>query len=155
MPDVEGGGLFGSAVRAAAEGLSAGKWLAALKESGAGIRRQVGLRLFAEAKRVAAESAEEPSRELEQVPGPRELAPMATRAEAGVLQTVRLVYREKVTGNLRVVFHSTKSENGVTRQEAINSAIESYAQHSEEYQTQLVGAVHTSAIQLIPVEAVA
>lgn len=152
MPDVEGGGLFGSAVRAAAEGLSANAWLRALSDAGSGVRRAVGLQLYAEARRVAAEAGEEPSRPLDQIPTLGEMAPVATRASAGVLQTVRLVYREKVTGNLRVVYHSTKTEEGITRQEAIDNAIDEYEAHSEEYQTTLVGAVHTSSIQLVPVQ---
>lgn len=152
MPDVEGGGLFGSAVRAAKEGLSAGAWLRALQAAGTGIRRQVGLRLFAEAKVAAAEAGTEPTRDLNQVPALQEMPPIATRAEAGVLQTVRLVYRENVTGNLRVVFHSTKSEQGVTREQAILNAISAYEGHSQEYQTKLLGAVHTSAVRLVPVE---
>jgi hypothetical protein len=152
MPDVEGGGLFGSAVRAAGEGLSASAWLRALQEAGTGIRRQTGLRLFAEARRVSAEAGEEPTRDLGQRPRLDEMPPVATRASEGVLQTVRLVYRERVTGNLRVVFHSTKSEAGITRQEAIDNAIDEYAAHSEEYQTTLVGAVHTSAVRLTPVQ---
>ena len=155
MPDVEGGGLFGSAVRAAREGLSAGAWLRALQAAGAGIRRQVGLRLFAEAKVTARESGLEPTRDITQVPALAEMPPIATRAEAGVLQTVRLVYRERVTGNLRVVFHTTKSENGVTRAEAVANAISAYQGHSEEYQTELVGAVHSSAVRMVPVDAAA
>lgn len=151
MPDVEGGGLFGSAVRAAREGISAGAWLRALSDAGAGIRRQVGLRLFREARTIAAETGEEPTRPLNQVPSLAESPPAPTRDSEGVLQTVRLVYREKVTGNLRTVFHSTKSESGITRQEAIDNAIDAYAAHSEEYQTTLVGAVHTSSIRLVPV----
>jgi hypothetical protein len=151
MPDVDGGGLFGSAVRAAREGLSAAAWIRTLQSAGAGIRRQVALRLYREAKTVAAESGEEATRELGQVPSLDEMPPSPTRNTAGVLQTVRLIYRERVTGNLRTVFHSTKSENGVTRQEAIDAAIAEYSQHSEEYQTDLVGAVHTSALRLTPV----
>lgn len=151
MPDVEGGDLFGSAIRAASEGLSAGAWLRDLQESGAGIRRQVGLRIYAEARAVAAEAGEEPSRPVDQVPELAHMPPVATRASEGVLQTVRLVYREKVTGNLRVVFHSTKSSEGVTREQAIQNAIDEYSEHSAEYQTTLVGAAHTSAVRLTPV----
>jgi hypothetical protein len=151
MPDVEGGDLFGSAIRAASEGLSAGAWLRALSESGAGIRRQVGLRLYAEARVVAAESGQEATRPLDQVPTLSEMPPVATRATEGVLQTVRLVYRERVTGNLRVVFHSTKSSEGITREQAVQNAIDEYSEHSEEYQTTLVGAAHTSAVRLVPV----
>lgn len=152
MPDVEGGGLFGSAVRAAREGLSAGAWLRALREAGAGIRRQVGLRLYAEAKAVAAEAGTEPTRDTTRVPELSEMPPIATRAEAGVLQTVRLVYRERVTGNIRTVFHTTKSTQGVTRQTAIDAAIAAYAAHAEEYQSELVGAVHSSAVRMVPVD---
>jgi hypothetical protein len=151
MPDVEGGGLFGSAVRAAAEGLSAQKWLDALKATGQGIRRQVALRLFKEAKVIAAESGQEITRSLNAVPTLDEMAPSPTRNSTGVLQTVQLTYRERVTGKLRTVYHNTKSENGVTRQQAIDLAIAEYQQHSEEYQTELIGAIHTSAIRLTPV----
>jgi hypothetical protein len=151
MPDVEGGGLFGSAVRAAREGVSAGAWLRALSAAGAGIRRQVGLRLYAQAKTVAAEAGDEPTRPLDEVPSLAEQPPVPTRDKAGTLQTVRLIYRESVTGNLRTVFHSVKSESGITRQEAIDAAVAAYQPHSDEYQTTLVGAVHTSAVRLTPV----
>lgn len=151
MPDVEGGGLFGSAVRAAREGKSAGAWIRAIQEAGAGIRRQVALRLFAEAKVVAAETGQEPTRDLREIPTLAEMAPVATRGTEGVLQTVRLAYRERKTGKLKVVFHSTKSATGVSRQEAISNAIAAYAGAAEEYDQKLEGAVHSSAIRLVPV----
>jgi hypothetical protein len=151
MPDVEGGEFLGSAVRAAREGLSANRWLAALREAGTGIRRAVGLRLFGIAKGIASEAGEEPTRDLDRVPSLAEMRPSPTRATTGVLQTVRLVYRERVTGKLIERYHSTFSATGVTRQEAIDAAIDAYAAHSEEYQNDLVGAVHTSAIRLVPV----
>jgi|SRR5882724_10250728 len=151
MPDVEGGGLFGSAVRAAKEGLSAGAWIRAIREAGQGIRRQVALKLFAEAKNVAAEAGQEPTRDLREIPTLAEMPPVATRATEAVLQTVRLVYRERVTGKLKVVFHSTKSDTGITRQAAISNAIGAYASSAEEYEQELVGAVHTSAVRLVPV----
>lgn len=151
MPEVEGGGLFGSAVRAAKEGLSASAWIRTIQATGEGIRRQVALRLYSEAKNVVAEAGIEPTRELSQVPTLAEMPPVATRASEAVLQTVRLVYRERVTGNLKVVFHSTKSDTGITRQQAITNAINAYASSAEEYQQELVGAVHTSAVRLVPV----
>lgn len=151
MPGVEGGGFLGSAIRAAQEGVSANRWLKALADAGTGIRRAVGLKLYAEAKGIAAEAGTEPTRALHQVPLPGEMRPHPTRGTAGVLQTVRLVYRERVTGKLVTRFHSTVSPEGYTRQEAIQAAIEAYAAHSEEYQNDLVGAVHTSAVRLVPV----
>jgi hypothetical protein len=151
VPDVEGGSLLGSAIRAAKEGFTAAAWIRALQATGQGIRRQVALRLFSQAKTVVAEAGAEPTRDLDQVPSLAEMPPSPTRNSSGVLQTVRLVYREKVTGNLRVVFHSTLSESGVTRQQAVDAAIDKYAEHAEEYQNELVGAIHTSAIRLVPV----
>jgi len=152
MPNVEGGGYFGSAVRAAGEGISASAWLRTLAEAGTGIRRQVGLRLYAEARRVVAEAGEEPSRALSAVPSLAEMAPIATRSSAGVLQTVQVSYREKVTGNIRTVYHTTKSEHGVTREQAITNAISAYAGHAEEYEQTLLGAVHSSAVRMVPVD---
>jgi hypothetical protein len=151
MPGVEGGEFMGSALRAARENMSANRWLKALHDAGTGIRRSIGLKLFAQATRLVAEAGEEPFRPLEAVPEFTETAPLATNGATGILQNVRLTYREAVTGNLRDVYYSVKSDEGVTRQEAINRAIESYAGHSEEYQTTLIGAVHTSSSRLVPV----
>jgi hypothetical protein len=122
-----------------------------LQEAGTGIRRQVALRLYAEAKNVAAEAGAEPTRDLREVPTLAEMPPVATRGTEAVLQTVRLAYRERKTGKLKVVFHSTKSDTGVSRQQAISNAINAYAASSEEYEQDLVGAVHSSAVRLVPV----
>jgi hypothetical protein len=138
-------------MRAAREGYSAGAWLQSLREAGAGIRRQVGLRLYANAKRIVAEYGEEPFRELSEVPSVSETPPLPTKGATGILQHVRLQYRERVTNNVRDVYFNVKSDEGMTRQEAINAAIEAYAPHSERYQTVLLGAVHTGAVKLVPV----
>jgi hypothetical protein len=151
MPGVEGGEFMGSAMRAAREGVSGNRWLRILRDSGTGIRRAVGLKLFAAARRIVAESGEEPFRDLTSVPEFNHMAPMATNGASGILQTVRLTYRERVTGNVREVFYSVKSDEGITRQSAINKAVAAYSSHSEEYETDLMGAVHTGATRLVPV----
>jgi hypothetical protein len=150
MAAFEGGQQFSFLLRAAAEGISANQALSALSEAGIGIRRQVGLRLYAEARRVTAESGEEPSRPLDQVPALAEAPPTPTRTRQGVLQTVTIFVRENVTGNIRALFHNTVSDTGVTRQEAINEAVDAYNDHAAEYPTVIVGAVHTSARTLVP-----
>lgn len=144
-------------LRGVQEGLSGQRVLSLLQEFGLGMRRQQFYRLYGQATRVVAEAGEEPTRPLAEVPTLGETAPVAAspRAEPGVIQTVRLIYREAVTGNLREVYHSTKTASGISRQEAINAAIDAYATHSEEYQTTLVAAAHTSAIRIVPVELVA
>jgi hypothetical protein len=141
-------------LRGVQEGMSGSRILGTFREFGLGMRTQDFYRLFGQATRVVAEAGAEPTRQLGQVPTLAESAPVAAMpsAEPGVIQTVRLIYKEAVTGNLREVFHSTKTEHGITRQEAVNRAIDAYAAHSEEYQTTLVAAAHTSAIRIVPTE---
>lgn len=144
-------------LRGVQEGYSGNQVLSLFREFGLGMRRQAFYRLWGEATTTVREAGLEPTRPLDQVPTLAETPPVAAgpRAEAGVLQTVRLTYRERETGNIRTVYHSTKSEEGITRQQAVNNAIEAYAGHSEEYQTSLIAAAHTSAIRITPLEAAA
>lgn len=141
-------------LRAIRQDLSGAQTLRLFREFGLGMRTQEFYALWGQAQVVVREAGEEPTRPLDQVPTLAESAPVAAgpRAEAGVIQTVRLTYRENVTGKLRVVYHSTKSDEGITRQEAINNAISSYAAHSAEYETSLLAAAHTSAIRIVPTE---
>lgn len=138
-------------IAGASRGMSGQAVLNELREAGLGVRRQQFYRLWGTARAVAAEAGLEPTRPLDQAPDLSEMPPVATRAAEGYLHTVRLVYREAETGNQRVVFHSTKSDTPLTRQEAIDQAIAAYEGHSEEYDTTLIAAVHTSAIHLVPV----
>lgn len=142
-------------LRAVEEGWSGRKTADTLRFFGLGLRTQVFYRLWAQARAVRAEAGLEPTRPLDQAPTLAEMPPVATNGPEGVLQTVRLIYREKVTGQIRTVYHSTKSDQAITREEAIANAISAYEEHSEEYQTDLVAAVHTSAIRLVNVQVAA
>lgn len=145
---------MGSALRAASEGMSASAWMRALTEAGTGIRRQVGFRLYGQAKALAAEYGSEPSRPLNQVPAGPEVRSWPTRASEGVLQSVQVFYRERVTGRIVQKFYNVKTPNGITRQEAIDKAISAYASNAEDYEQDLIEAVHTGTALLVP-EAVA
>jgi hypothetical protein len=140
---------MGSALRAIAEGTSANKWMAALTAAGTGIRRQVGFRLFGQARAMAAEYGAEPSRPINQVPTRTEMRSWPTRSANGVLQTVQVFYRERVTGRIVQKYYSVKTETGVTRQEAIDRAISAYSASAEDYEQDLIGAVHTGAAALV------
>lgn len=147
------GALLGSALRAVGENQSANAWLAALREAGTGLRRQVGLRLYGEAKRLAAEYGQEPQRNLEAVPTFAESRQWPTRQSTGVLQTVQLVYRERVTGRIVTRYFNVKTPQGITRGEAIDRAIAANESNAEQYQQDLVGAVHTGTAVLVSSEA--
>jgi hypothetical protein len=70
-----------------------------------------------------------------------------------VLQTVQLFYRERVTGNVVQRFFNVKTPEGITRQEAINQAINANVGNAEKYQQELIGAVHTGTANLVAQEA--
>lgn len=139
-----------SALRAVRENVSANRWLTALREAGTGIRRAVGLRVFAEARRLAAEYGQEPTRDTGKVPAHEEMRQWPTNSAEGVLQTVRLFYREKVTGRVIDRFYNVKSPQGLTRQAAVQQAIDANVANAERYQQELIGAFHTGAAVLVP-----
>jgi hypothetical protein len=151
----EGGGLqYYFMLRGAQEGYSGQQVLNLLQEFNLGMRRQDFYRLWGTARSAVSEAGQEPTRPADQVPTLAEMGPpVPTRNSQAILQTTRLIYREQMTGQIRTVYHSITSEQGMTRQEAVNAAIAAYAAHSEEYQTTLVAAYHSSAVQLVPVGA--
>lgn len=149
LSDESAGGFIPSALRAIGEGQSANQFAAALRESGAGIRRQVALRIYGQARAIAAEYGEEVTRPLDQVPTAAESRQWPTRTTDGVLQTVQLFYRERVTGNIIQRFYNVKTAEGITRQEAIDQAIDANVGNASRYQQTLVGAVHTGTALLV------
>lgn len=151
------GALIPFAIKAANAGYSANRFARELTAAGAGIRRAVALKVFQEGRRLAAEYRQEPLRPLGQVPTFAESRQWPTRDSAGVLQTVQLIYREKVTGNVLVRYYSVKSAEGVTRGEAIAQAIAAYnsappavAGGSRPEQADLIDAVHVGTALLVP-----
>lgn len=147
------GMLVPHALRAVGEGLSANQWIAAAREAGLGVRRQTMLRVYGQAKALAAEYGQEPTRGLNQVPTFSESRQWPTRQSEGVLQTVQLVYRERVTQRIVTRFYNVKTPNGITRGEAIERAISANADNADRYQQQLLGAFHTGTAVLVATEA--
>lgn len=144
------GAIIPFAIKAANAGYSANQFVTALRESGAGIRRAVALKVFAEGRALAAEYGQEPLRPLNAVPTFRESRQWPTRDSEGVLQTVQLKYRERVTDRVITRFFNVKTATGVTRQEAIDRAIAAYDPNAGPYQQVLIDAVHTGTALLVP-----
>lgn len=151
----QGGGLqYYFMLRGVQEGYTGQQVLNLLQEFGLGLRRQDFYRLWGTARSAVAEAGQEPTRPADQVPQLSEMGPpVPTRNSSGILQTTRLIYREAVTNQIRTVYHNVVTPAGLTRQEAVDAAIDAYAAHSEEYQTSLVAAFHSSAVQLVPMGA--
>lgn len=140
---------FGYLLRAAQEGISANRALSALRESGMGVRRGVGLEMYGQARRLAAEYGAEIGRSQSESPVASEMAPWPTKGAEGVMQTVRLFYREQKTGRIVDRFFSVKSTHGVTRDIAKQQAIAAYNAAADRYRQNLVAAVHTGTARLI------
>jgi hypothetical protein len=89
-------------------------------------------------------------RPIEQAPSGAEIGTQITRKATGIRQNVSLVYRDKTTGTIKQTFWSTVGSSPLTREEAIATAIDAYSEHAEQYNQDLIGAVHTSAYNLVP-----
>jgi hypothetical protein len=103
------------------------------------------LKVFREAKALTVTSAEEPFRNPRAVPSGLELGQWPVKNPGGIRQNVKIVYRDKVTGDLKTTHYSVLTPNGMTREQATSEAIAAYADAAERYGQELVGAYHSSA----------
>jgi hypothetical protein len=143
-------GLFPSALVAAKGGMSANAYYRELRDLGIAARRSEVLALYKIANGVVTKSREEPFRDISLVPSGQELAPWPTKKATGIAQTVTLTYRDKTTGEIAQTWWRTVTENGITREAAIATAIDAYSEHAISYNQDLIGAVHTSAYNMVP-----
>jgi|SRR5215472_2624653 len=145
-------GLFPSALVAAGGGESASEWIREMQSVGLGARRSEMLQLFKLAKGIVARSPEEIFRDITQVPTASEIQVWPTKKATGFVQTVTLVYRDRTTGTLNQTYWKTSNNVPMRREQAMATAISAYADHAERYDQDLVGAVHTSTYQQIPLQ---
>lgn len=148
-------GALPSALLAAREGMSANAFDRQLRELGLGARRSEVLALYKLAQGIVSSSPHEPFQDIRQNPAANPLPPWPTKKAEGIHQTVTLIYRDRVTGTLLQTYWGTQSERGIIREQAMATAINAYADHAEEYEQDLVGAVHVAAYQNVPLSRVA
>lgn len=143
-------GLFPAALVAAKAGSSANAFYRSLRDLGIAPRRTEALQLFSVAKGLVARTPDEPFRALNQVPAPADMGMWPSKTATGVVQTVSLTYRDTTTGHIQQTWWKTNTPNGITREEALATAIDAYSEHAESYGQELIGAVHTSTYRLVP-----
>lgn len=149
MPSILGS--FGAALSAASQGLSANAFQQLLKQAGAGARRAEVLNLYRIAREIHTQGGQEIFRDITQVPNRSEIVPWPSKVAVGIRQNVSLIYRDRTTGQLLRTYYSVTTDNGVTREQAVATAINTYSSHAEEYNQDLIGAVHTGAYQYTPI----
>lgn len=144
-------GLFPSALRAARAGLSATAWYKLLRVQGLAPRESEAREIYKHAVALVNAGGDEIGAPQAQKPRVADMAIWPTRNTTGVSQTVTMLYRNRTTGAIYTTFRTVVSEKGVTRREAVRQAIESYEAHNDEYDSDLIVAVHSSARRMVPV----
>lgn len=143
-------GLLPSALVAARNNMSANSYYRDLRASGLAARRSEVLQLYKVAKGIVTRSQDEPFRDIRQTPTGDELTAWPSKKATGVAQTVALTYRDRTTGHINQTWWRTTSPNGIARERALAMAIDAYSDHAESYDQELIGAVHTSAYNMVP-----
>lgn len=141
---------FPTALIAVRGGMSQNALIKQLRALGQGARDSEVRALYRLAQETLKNHPDEPFGDPNLVPDLATAAPWPTVSSSGVKQAVEVTYRQKATGTLITVPYMVHSENGVTRQEAINAAIAAYEGHAERYKQELVGAVHAKTFVLRP-----
>lgn len=142
-------GLLPYAIASVKDGLNATGFYNLLREAGIAPRRAEAFALYKYAVGIAATAGEEPFKPLNQVPRSAEMTPWPTRNGTGVSQRVQLVYRSRATGTLFHTYYTATSPNGITREQAIELAKQKYDTNNDQYETDLIGAVHVGAYQQV------
>lgn len=143
-------GLLPSALRAAADNMGANNFYRYLRQIDVAPRRTEALQLYKMAIGMTTGARDEIFANPARVPSGSELVPFPSKKATGVRQNVTLIYRDRVTGTLQKTYWSVTSENGISRESAMSSAIDAYAPHAEAYEQDLIGAVHTGAYRYVP-----
>lgn len=142
--------LFPSALIAAREGMSANGFYQELRDLGVAARRAEVLAIYKVARAITARSSGDVFNDITQTPTGSEITPWPTRKATGYMQTVAITYRDKATGHISQTWWSTKNDEPIARETAMAQAINAYAEHADQYNQDLIGAVHTSTYLLSP-----
>lgn len=135
---------------AAQNGMGANAFYRELRDLGEAPRRSEALSIYKMAQSIVARSPDEPFRDITTAPGGSQLTPWPTKNSTGILHTVSLIYRDRITGTLKRTYWSTKSATPLTREAATAAAINAYDPHAGPYEQELIGAIHTGAYVLTP-----
>lgn len=142
-----------AAVSSVKEGLSANEGLRQFRAAGGKIGRSAWLALRAEVGTALANRPAEMAAPLTAVPGPEHTTVFSTTKASGVIQQVEVLYRVKGTDTVVNRPFSVKGQSMVTRQEAVQAALDqmSQAQQSNLYEEQVIlGAVYVGSYELVP-----
>lgn len=143
-------GMLPAALEAVRRGANATEFYKALKAIGEAPRQSEAYALFKHAAAIHANAGDEAFRPLTSVPTADEMTDWPTRSGTGVQQRVQLVIRDRTTGVQTTTWYSVVSPTGVTREQAIATAIAAADSNNERYKSDVIGAAHMSTYKLVP-----
>lgn len=131
-------------------GLSATEGLRQFREAGGEVRTATWYRLHGEVQAAFGNTLAEAGRPGGRTPTLDETTQWSTVSATGFLQQVEVALRDRSSGEVYFKPYSISGEGLLTRNAAIEQAISSYQEGSDEYDEQVLGAIHVGAYELVP-----
>lgn len=110
-------------------------------------------RLYGQATLAAHNAPLEMEAELDLIPGAEFIQPRTTVTSTGYLQQTLVTAVNTATGDEIQIPYSIRTDQLISRSEAINAAIASQNLRAPDYNLRVIGAAYTGTYELIPAEA--
>lgn len=141
---------FSMAVRAVREGLSGRAGLRAYRAGGGRIQDARWFRAFGQARAAVSQRPQALAAPLNRRASGGEVIRWTTRSARARLDQVEVYVMDRDTMEVFPVPYSVRSQTGVTRQQAIDEALQVYTPESEAYNQLILGAAHVGAFDMGP-----
>lgn len=142
--------LWQFAISAVKANLSANEALRQLQAAGAGIRRADYLAVHREARAELAINAKAYDRAGNRRPYVSETLAIETTTATGFLQHVDIWVRDNETGEIYARTYSIRTDELMTHDDAIETALDRYEGHAERYGHTILGAAYSATYTYVP-----
>jgi len=139
-----------AAIRSVKAGMSANASLEAMKAAGLGVRRQDWLSLVREVRAALEANAIDTMQPLARAPFTTEWRVMTTATASGFMQYIDVWVKDRETGEIRIRPYSIRTDDLLTRADAVATAIDRLEQSADLYGERILGAVYTATYVLVP-----
>lgn len=139
-----------AAIRAVKEGLSANESLRQLRAAGSGVRRQDWLALMREVRDQLEVNAVGMTRPGNRAPLASEIFVMTTVIETGFMQHIDIWVKSHETGEIGIRPYSIRTDDLLTHDDAVETALDQFGAHADNYGETILGATYHSTYILAP-----
>lgn len=139
-----------AAISAVKRNLSANEALRELRDLGYGIRRQDWLALVREVRGTLETRATGIGRQGDRKPTNSEIFVMTTAIETGFMQHIDIWVKDQETGEIRIRPYSIRTDDLMTHDDAIATALDNFGVHAKKYGETILGASYLGTYILIP-----